>query len=182
MPRSESAENHIFWDMWPLGPGAGLNLKMDSSDIVPGRTTYIGQRHRKRFVDGRLVQSEPSPERRVYFPAAADNQVLGQRYPDADSAFPDWPRVQADLIAEGHPAERLAVMSVPSILALLSGDTARAKPSRAVRRGQKPQPAQIRAAQSYEWVCTAQPDLTPQPPKKHSRRQWDHILENECPA
>lgn len=47
---------------------------------------------------------------------------------------------------------------------------------------QQPQQAHLRAAESYEWVCAERPDLTPAPPAKYSRKQWQYIRDNNCPA
>ena len=40
----------------------------------------------------------------------------------------------------------------------------------------------MRAAASYEWVCSHRPDLIPPPPKKYSHAQWEFIKEHGCPA
>ena len=47
----------------------------------------------------------------------------------------------------------------------------------------QPQPAHLRAAASYEWVCKEKPDLMPTKPRqKYTRKQWEHIHDNDCPA
>ncbi len=44
------------------------------------------------------------------------------------------------------------------------------------------QPAHLRAAASFEWVCKARPDLIPKLPKKYAVEQWEYIRDHDCPA
>lgn len=44
------------------------------------------------------------------------------------------------------------------------------------------QQAHVRAAASYEWVCSARPDLTPNAPQKYSESQWEYVRKSGCPA
>lgn len=166
---------------------AALQLRFGQRPIVSVFVARKGLRQLHRFAFAH--ESEFTVAERIVIEA----DIRSSKQPEASYVL--WPRREYALRAEEYAhllREKRLASTEDGAHGPRPGDLAEAPGGEQARPDSRRdegsaqlhgvRPAAKAAAESFEWVCTARPDLIPAPPGKYSREQWSYIKENGCPA